>query len=65
LDLAKSVNCFSKELETARYQGGLEKKAMDEYIAKDMNVMKVTQFTSQHILPDVNEADDTIEYPES
>jgi hypothetical protein len=46
LDLAKSVNCFSKELETARYQGGLEKKAMDEYIAKDMNATKVTQFTS-------------------
>jgi RNase H-like domain found in reverse transcriptase len=65
LDLAKSVNCFSKELETARCQGGLEKKVMDEYIAKDMNATKVTQFTSQHILPDVNEADDTIEYPES
>src|ERR1700678_4305191 len=65
LDLAKSVNCFSKELETARYLSGLEKKAMDEYIAKDMNATKVAQFMSQHIMPDVNEAEDTIEYPES
>ena len=65
LGLAKSVNCFSKELENARYQSGLEKKAMEEYIAKDVNTTKVAQFTNQHILPEINEAENTEKYGES
>src|SRR5208282_1096228 len=65
-DLAKSVDCFSKELEVAYQHSLLEKKAMNEYIAKDVNSTKVAQFTSQHILPDKKEYDEGTEeqYPE-
>ena len=64
-DLAKSVNCFSKELEIALHQSKLEKKAMKEYIAKDPNATRVAQFTSQNILPDKSEQEGNEEqYPE-
>ena len=65
-DLAKSVNCFSKELESAYQQSQLEKKAMKKYIEKDVNSTKVAQFTIQNILPNKKKYDeDTKEqYPE-
>ena len=50
--LAKSVKCFLEELDSAYQQSVLEKKSMDKYIRKDVNVSKVAQCTSQHMLPD-------------
>ena len=64
LNLAKSVSCFSKELETARDQSKLEKKAIGKYLSKNKNATKVAQFTDQHILPDVSKTKETGEYPE-
>ena len=60
-DLAKSVECFSKELETARYQSGIEKDFMER---NHKDTKKIVQFINQYILPDVNEVDETGEYPE-
>ena len=65
-NLATKVEDFEKELKVAYQQSKLEKEAMEEFIAKDPNATKVAQFTSQHILPDIEAEKETgIEYPES
>src|SRR5271156_3594221 len=43
-DLAKSVRCFSKELEMAQYQSGIEKKFIEENHNDRKNIV---QFINQ------------------
>ena len=65
-NLAKTVECFKRELAVVYQQSVLEKKAMEEFVAKDVEATKVAQFMNEHMLPNADTEKETgIKYPES
>ena len=50
--LAKSVNCFSMEIEEAKYHCQIEQKALEKYLQKEKGAAtKIAQYTNALLLP--------------
>ena len=67
LELAESVECFAKEIESAQCQCKAEKRVIEQYIQQGGVTTSVAQYTDQFLLPDVTKVDnlETGQYPES